>query len=232
MSRLLLAAAASLVAAPALAGGFTPVVVTPPPVAPVAPIVPVAPSADWTGGYVGGQFGYGSFATEIESEGESFEFLQGDGALYGLHAGYMFDFGRLVAGGEIDFDGTRMGIGAGDDFDVPDPDLEVGDVGSIVRLKGRLGFDAGRLLPYVTAGVARLTFDFDADEGDEAGFDDSGEGHFIGLGASYMLSDRFMVGLEALRHDFDTPLADDFEAEDVEITTDVNTVTLRGSFRF
>ena len=80
------------------------------------------------------------------------------GALYGVHAGYMYDFGRIVAGAEIDWDATNINV------DVPNSADGV-DLDSVARAKLRLGYDAGRFLPYVTAGYARAMacpFDVDA----------------------------------------------------------------------
>ena len=217
----LTAAAALLVSGPALAGGFAaPVVVAAPsaPIAlPVTTATPVSIGSDWSGAYVGGQLGFGTLTLEDDnSTAETDEF---DGATYGLHAGYMFDFGGVVVGAEVDFDATQITIE--DDVEATNDGV---DVSSVVRGKLRVGYDAGRFLPYVTAGVAQVRLNAD-NEAVDAGVDDSYNGRFVGIGANYMVSDRFMVGIEALRHDFDdTPVAD--------ISTEVNTISLRGSIRF
>lgn len=217
--RILMTAVAALLAGgPALAGGFAPVAEAPVPAAPVV-VTPPAPSADWSGAYVGGQLGYGRLSLDDGAPGDALGVEDDDesGALYGLHAGYMFDFGSIVAGGEVDFDGTNIDIvGAGDD--------ELADIGSVRRAKLRLGYDAGQFLPYVTAGLAQVALNSDTEDG----LDDTFDGNFFGLGVSYALSDRFMVGAEALRHNFDD--FDDAGFPDLE--ADVNTVTLRGSLRF
>lgn len=224
MNKIALSAVALLAAGPALAGGFAPVVVAPAPTAPV--VVPVAPVAtsNWSGGYVGGQLGYGRLA--VDDGDDEFDSLVEedtyDGALYGLHAGYRFDFGSIVAGAELDFDGANIEIPA-EDLDSEEP-LEVG---SIRRLKAQLGFDAGRVLPYVTAGLAQAVIQSD-DEGLDEDLGGTYDGRFIGVGASYMLSDNFMVGVEALRHSFDD--LEESAVPDGEF--EVNTISLRGSFRF
>jgi outer membrane immunogenic protein len=74
---------------PALAGCLTPPTEEPPVFAQPAPFV--APSADWSGGYVGAQVGYG----DLNSNGAG---LDGNGAIGGLHAGYRVDFGQFVTG--------------------------------------------------------------------------------------------------------------------------------------
>jgi opacity protein-like surface antigen len=219
ISRLSLAAGAALLAAPAFAGGFSPVVATPTPVAPApvispAPVTPVSTGSDWTGFYVGGQLGYGSLSIDDDAETFDEDFT---GALYGVHAGYMYDFGRIVAGAELDWDASNINVDVAGSADGVDLD-------SVARAKLRLGYDAGRFLPYVTAGYARAMLSSD-DDATDALLDDSYDGHFYGIGAEYAMNDRFSVGAEVLRHDFgDTPL-EDFD-------TDVTTVSLRASYRF
>lgn len=224
---ILTAAAALLAAGPALAGGFAPVVDSTPPATPVVVPPPVTPSADWSGPYVGGQLGYGRLSADDGAAGDDLGIEDEDpsGALYGLHAGYMFDFGRLVAGAEVDFDGAGIDLeGVVSDVELGDTPFSV-DVGSVRRAKLRLGYDAGQFLPYVTGGIAQVALN-----SDEIGSLD-GEtfnGNFYGLGVSYALSDRLMVGVEGLRHNFD-----DFDGSALEGgEADVNTVTLRGSLRF
>jgi outer membrane immunogenic protein len=220
ISRLSLAAGAALLAAPAFAGGFTPTVATPAPVAPApviapAPVTPVSTGSDWTGFYVGGQLGFGNLS--IDDNDDATDDGDFDGALYGVHAGYMRDFGRLVLGAEIDWDATNIGIDSAGVEDAVDLD-------SVARAKLRLGYDAGRFLPYVTAGYARAMLSSDIDAID-AGLDDSYDGHFYGIGAAYQVNDRFSVGAEVLRHNFeDTPVAD--------FDTDVTTASIRASWRF
>ena len=56
----------------------------------------------------------------------------------------------------------------------------------------------------------------------------------LGIGASFAVRENFMVGVEALRHEFEN-LPDSAEGapvDDQEQDTTINTITLRGSFRF
>ncbi|MBP1804484.1 outer membrane protein [Rubellimicrobium aerolatum] len=203
----LISAAALLAASPAFAAGFAPATT---PAAPVAPITvtatPPAATPDWTGFYVGGDLSYGQFdSDDIDTEA--------DGHLTGLHAGYQRDFGRFVLGAELEHDWGNIAI---DDAGLAD-DVTLDRV---ARAKLRAGYDAGRFLPYVTGGWAHATLSSD-------GFDDDEgvDGTFYGLGVSYQLTDRFDVGAEVLRHDFD-------ELADTGIETQVTTIGLRGSIRF
>ena len=197
-------ARASMFAAPlalasgmALAGGLAEPVAAPAP-APIAP-APVMMGNDWTGFYAGGQLGYGRLdADEIEDEDNP------AGAIYGIHAGYNYDFGTLVLG---DYDLTNIEI------DAPDSEVD-----SIARAKVKLGYDAGQFMPYATAGVARVQTT-DALDGET-------DGSFAGLGLSYMMSDTIMIGGEVLQHQFD-----DFVDND-GVDVDATTLTVRASFKF
>lgn len=173
-------------AAPALAGGLTDPVVEAPVAAPVAPVVV---GTDWTGGYVGGQLGYG----DVSATG-----LDGDGLTYGLRGGYDWDFGNWVLGAGIDHDWTDIELGGG-----------AGDLDSVTRLKLRAGADLGRTLIYATAGGAHA-------RADVGGNSLSDNGWFAGIGADYLLTDQWTVGAEVLSHQFDDF---DNSGVDVDATT-------------
>lgn len=182
------------VALPALAGGLNaPAADTIEPVATVPPPV-IARGGDWTGAYAGLQLGYG----DVNGTGAA----DGDDFLYGVHLGYDYDFGTFVLGGEIDYDQTDIDLNG------------AATVDSVARLKLRAGYDFGRTLGYVTAGVA----DVDTSLGSETG-------EFYGIGVNYQISDRYTVGAELLEHNFD-----DISGSGVD--ADATTLTLRGSIRF
>jgi outer membrane immunogenic protein len=188
------------VAAPAFAGGPTEVI--PEPVIAPAPVAaPVNTGGEWGGFYAGAGIGYGDI-------GSSTDTLDGDGILGGVQAGYRYDFGTAVVGGELEYDITDITLGAAD----------TDQLNSVARLKAMAGADLGRFLVYGTAGYAYA----DADVGGAALADD---GWFAGLGADYALSDRLSVGAEALAHQFD-----DFDGSGVDL--DATTVKARVNFRF
>lgn len=177
MKNYLIVAAATLISAPAFAGGLNDVAAEPT-IAPVAAPVEYSADGDWSGAYVGAQLGYG----DIDSNGAG---LDGNGAIGGVHAGYRADFGNFVAGAELDYD-----VG----------DIELGATGNtldnVARLKLMGGVDLGRSLLYATAGAAYA----DATVG---GADLSDNGYFAGVGIDYAISDNFTVGGEYLMHKFD-----------------------------
>lgn len=178
----------TLIAAPALAGGLNEPVAAPAPAPAPTPVV--IPTADWTGFYAGGSLGT---ATVDTGDAEI------DGTTFGLHGGYNYDLGNVVVGGELEFSRLMLDTDG-------DPEADV------LRLKGRVGYDAGTFLPYVTAGLAQL-------DSDDLGL--SGEdGAFYGLGADFAVTDSVLVGAEFLQHEFD------------DAGIEAQTLGLRASFKF
>lgn len=162
----------------------------------IAPAPVIAQSGDWTGFYTGLQLGY----ADVDGPGA----LDGDDTTYGFHAGYDYDFGSFVLGGELDYDKTDIDLGGG-----------MGAVDSVARLKVKGGYDLGQTMIYATAGMARA----DTSMGNETG-------PFAGLGVAYKVNDRYTVGAELLEHRFDDvggTAGNDFDA---------TTFTVRGSLRF
>jgi outer membrane immunogenic protein len=198
MNRFTKVTAALLTGATAMAGAAQagslqdPIVETP--VAAPAP-APVY-SGDWTGFYTGLQLGY----ADVDGQGAN----DGSDNSYGFHAGYDYDFGSFVLGGELDYDKTDIDIGSG-----------AGSVDSVARLKVKGGYDLGKTLIYGTAGVARADTSF----GNETG-------PFAGIGVAYKVTDRYTIGAELLEHRFSD--VGGTAGNDVDATT----FTVRGSMRF
>ena len=190
--------ATAALTAPAFAGG--PVAVAEEPVIVPAAEPYVAPGLDWTGAYVGAQLGYG----DVDSNGAGFD---GNGALGGVHAGYRWDMGNWVAGGELSWDKSSIDLGtvAGDELD------------SVAALKLMAGREIGNSLVYGTLGAAHA-------KATVGGVDHSDNGMVYGLGFDYAVNDRWTVGGEVLQHQFD-----DFDAtgNDFDATTIKAKVGLR-----
>jgi outer membrane immunogenic protein len=199
-----LAAIISLTAAPVLADGLSQPVIERSP----APVVAAVPG--WGGFYLGGQLGRMNSTTASPFiTGLEFAFSE---ASYGVHVGYMHDLGDFVLGAEIDHDIFNLGEG-----DIVFNGSELGQFlydqdATTTRLKLRAGYNLGRILPYATAGVARLSVD-----------GDTNNGNFLGLGVAYKATEKFLVGAEFLRQKFDGTDAGDVTA---------NRISLRGSYRF
>ncbi len=132
--------------------------------------------------------------------------LDGDGAFYGLRAGYDRQFGPGLVGGLLQYD--RF-------------DVELGESGieadSVFRAGLRGGLTAGRNLFYVTGGYATV-------DTDDIG---SSDGYFAGAGYEAFVTPNVSLGLEALYHDFDS-----FDDLDDDIDADATTVGVNLNFRF
>lgn len=187
------------IASPALAGG--PITVAPEPT--VVPVMtPVAaPGIDWSGAYAGIQLGY----ADIDSNDAGYD---GNGFLGGIHGGYLWDFGNVIAGAEVDYNAVDIDLGgtAGDTLD------------DVTRLKLILGTELGRSLVYGAVGAAHASANIGS-------VDYSDSGWFLGAGMDYAVSDRWTVGAELLHHQFD-----DFDGTGYDF--DVNTLQAKVSMRF
>lgn len=183
---------AGLLGTSAIAGALNEPVVEAPVFAPVA----VAPVGEWTGFYTGVQLGY----ADVDGDAG----LEGDDTTFGIHAGYDYDFGSYVLGGEIDYDKTDIDLNGG-----------AASIDDVARLKFKAGYDLGNTLIYATAGAAWA----DTSVGTE-------NGKFIGIGMNYKVTDNYTIGAEILEHRFDD--IGGTAGADVDVTT----FNLRGSIRF
>lgn len=183
-------------AMPAFAGSLDEPIVAAPPAAVPMPVM-VNTGGEWGGFYAGGSLGY----ADVTEDAGGFD---GDGLTYGAHAGYDYDFGTFVLGGELEISG----------FDVESGGV---DVDSVARAKLRAGYDAGNLLPYVTAGYAMLNTG--------GGLDADDDGAFYGVGIDYKMTDSIRLGGEVLQHEFD-----DFDGTGLNL--EATTASVRVSFEF
>ena len=190
--------AASLVAGTAFAGGYTAPVANPEPI--VVAAVVVEDTSDWTGFYAGAQYGKGNFKLSLgDAEDEN------DMDAYGLHGGYLRDFGKFVLGGELDYNKL--------DID------NVDDKGDLTRLRAKAGYDMGRFMPYVTLGVAKLSIDSGA-------YDISETDVTYGIGGDFKVTDKFTVGAEYSKQDF----SDVDDVDGLDLDTDM--VQVRAAYHF
>jgi len=161
----------------------------------IAPADPIYTGNDWTGFYAGLNLGYSDVSTNVDG-------VEGNDNTYGVHAGYDYDFGNFVLGGELEYDKADIDLNG------------VANVDDVTRLKIRGGYDLGSTLIYATAGAARANTTL----GDETG-------GFVGLGVAYQVTDRFVIGGEVLEHRFN-------DINDTGVDADATTFNIRGSFRF
>jgi outer membrane autotransporter protein len=206
-----------MAAAPAFAAGPTPIV-EPVVVAPPPPV-----GTDWTGGWVGGQLGWGWASTDLSLEDDIDTDLDGDGVIGGLTSGYLYDFGNFVLGGELQYDWANIEFDEidieGDDFEtVIELDDESGTLEEMFRAKVIAGYDLGSTLVYGSAGYAHATAEL-------AGEDVDGDGWVVGLGADYLIRENITIGGEVMYHQFD-----DFGGDGLDM--DATTLQAKMTFRF
>jgi len=124
------------------------------------PAIP-PPMASWAGFYLGVHGGYGwernTFKEEIGGPLATLGDVKAQGAVYGGHVGYNWQYGRAVAGLEIDFSAT--GIMGDSNTLVRDGghlvDLETDKISYLGTARGRLGWaPSDTVLFYGTAGLA------------------------------------------------------------------------------
>ncbi|PRA55133.1 outer membrane protein [Brucella pituitosa] len=159
-----------------------------------------APVFSWTGGYVGGQIGYGWGKSGLFN-GLSTLDLKPDGFLGGLYAGYNFDLGNSVVLG-IDGDVTYNNLK--DSFSATSFGV-TNTIESKLRWSGavraRAGVAVDRFLLYIAGGVAfgSVKNSISATDGvDEIGISQSKTltGWTAGAGVDYAATDNVIVRLE------------------------------------
>ena len=206
MKALTLAAALAALTTPAFAGGPTVVADDPMPEAMAAP----ASAHDWSGAYVG--LSYGRVSGDVFDTFATFDY--DDGKALGGFVGYNFQRGNLVYGGELSYasvsDATIL-LGGGDD-----------SLDSLLDLRGRVGFAAGKALIYGALGYSRGDLTINAADGATL------SGTSVGLGADFMVTQRVLVGLDYTSRKMDG--RNDLNTFDLE--TNVDTVGFRVGLSF
>lgn len=188
-------ALALLISAGAAHAGGPVQVIEEPPVA-----VPQVRADDWTGIYLGLSAVYGSFILPNTGQG-------GEMRGYGLHAGYLHDFGSYVLGGELDY------VSGDIDF------LSTNWASTRLKLIG--GYDAGRVLAYGFVGMSR----HENDAAILGGGSRSDMMTLYGVGAKLAVSRRVTVGAE-----YFVERGNDFDDSGVDIYN--NGLTLSVDYRF
>ncbi|OAN73996.1 hypothetical protein A8B78_17780 [Jannaschia sp. EhC01] len=202
MHRFTISAALALAAtSPALAGPVD----VPPPLPPV--IVDNCPLA-FDCLYAGLELGYGQGDGDESVTGGPTIPLDFDGEVYGAFAGYNFQNGSTVFGGEVRYLHTNLTDG-----------VAGFEVNSLLDLRARVGFAMGQdFMVYGAAGwtmaQATAAADFDMD------------GYNYGIGVEYNLSESFFLGADVTGRQLEGSQGG-FDYE-----TTVNTATIRAGFRF
>lgn len=193
--------------------------------APVAPGV-VASSGGWDGAYIGVFAGYGWGTVTDE-----------DGVI------------NAILGEEFDTEGWKVGLTAGADFTVSEAivagivaDIAWADIGGEANagaytfntnwagsVRGRLGFDGGAFLPYVTAGLA---FANNTVNDTVTPIEDTQThiGWTAGAGVEFAVADNVSLDLQYRYSDYGTKTYDLAAPSDFSLTS--HAVTAGINFRF
>ncbi len=151
-----------------------------------------AASGPWDGFYVGLQV---DALPDSEFSVDAFPTVTGEieGVNAGIFMGYRRQFSQFVVGGEVDFTSGSIDTS----FAVAGFASTVDSRILLTRAGAEVGYDAGRFLPYATAGFARINFQ------DTTGGDNTSNGYYAGVGLEYQTGLRSSVGAEILRHTFE-----------------------------
>lgn len=189
----------------------------------------------WTGGYVGLQFGggwskvdqpYGYFRSDPAAFSQ--DNANGSGVLGGVHAGYNWQSGSFVFGGEADVDATSID---GDDG------KSGGETNGfkaqwMASVRARAGYAFDRWLIYGTGGYAYLHGKADVrDPARQQSHSASFNGWTIGAGAEYALTNNITVRGEYRFADFGTKTVA-FDSYFEDISPQIQAVRIGLSYKF
>ncbi len=175
-----------------------------------------AQGLDWGGVYGGVAMATSTGSHEYVGEDDFYDL---EGPNFGAFAGYMWDQGNLTYGAEVA--ASRGGI-----YEVTvDGVTSYKDEYEYTRfldVKGRVGYSLNNVLLYGTLGVSRARFISGVTESTDT------TGMILGVGADYQIADRYFVGAEYQRRNFDFYDAD----QDVDIDAKIDSFSLRAGIRF
>ena len=173
---------ASLLASTALAGSSEP------PVYPVTQITPPTAATDWRGFYAGGMVSFDSAGIQVlintETGLPTASSIISDNTSFGGFAGYNFQSGSFVYGGELAI--SSGGLPSINNINI--------FYDAVFDLKARAGYSFGRAMVYGVVGGSYSNLNWGALEFPTSGFS-------YGAGAEYMFNEHLFVGAEYLVRD-------------------------------
>lgn len=167
----------------------------------------------WTGFYAGLQAGYGSSDSRYSDDNYLSE-NNPNGFIGGVYAGYNYQRSdRVVLGIDADIVYSGMKGSDGQRF-LSDPSVSIAGVESDLEIRwsgavrARLGYAAGRFLPYIAGGISFARYDFRWEDHVNGTVpfkhSDTRIGWNIGAGFDYAASDRVTIRAEYRYADFGT----------------------------
>ncbi|MBF9042050.1 outer membrane beta-barrel protein [Rhodobacterales bacterium HKCCE4037] len=207
MTRLTISAAALMAITTPVFAGPVEVPPPPPPVYVEPERCPLAFDCFYLGLEVGYGHGTGNQLGGTQTAPLNID-LDYDGAVYGAFAGYNFQNGAMVYGGEVRFLHGNIA-----------DDTTGFEVNSLIDLRGRIGYaPSDSFMVYGALGYtlaqATAASDFDMD------------GFNAGIGAEFNVSESFFIGADLTARQLEGTLGG------TEYDADVHTATIRAGFRF
>lgn len=146
---------------------------------------------DWSGFYLGGALAHDAITIQGEAPDPAIDL---SGAGFGLFAGYNIQSGNLVFGAEL---AVAKHSGEGNDGNYMQP----ATAQHSLALRGRIGFAAGKVMPYLALGAVRTAWKADHNGN---GFpsdmaDETATGTSVALGIDWALNDRSFLRVEVER---------------------------------
>lgn len=187
--------------------------------APIAPGI-VSTAGGWDGAYVGVFAGYG-WGTLSEDEFD-FDDVDVDGWKVGVVAGADFTVSEAIVAGIAADIAWDDGSGTFDDVFTYDMNWS----GSI---RGRLGFDGGMFLPYVTGGLAFANATASLFDDDDT---QTHIGWTLGAGVEFAVADNVSLDLQYRYSDYGTKFYGDPDDIGADLSLTSHAVTAGINFRF
>jgi outer membrane immunogenic protein len=132
--------------------------------------------------------------------------FEDEGTQFSFFAGYLHDLGNFVVGAELEY------------LIANNWDVAVGDEDDILSLTGVVGFDLGRIMPYISAGVGVY---------DSSSFIDSDTLMLLGIGSYFQLTDHVRIG-----GNYEIGFNDEFDAGFGPFELDTETFSIRVVYNF
>lgn len=213
------------------AGGYTPPVVEP---TPIAPVVIEKPVGAWQGGYAGLTLGYAFQGKDRVGLTQADDFL-GDigtmklkGANAGVHVGYRWQKDRWVFGPELGYEGGNIKGDTSAAIDGVDYSAET-KVKDVLALRFKTGYSVSPdMLVYGIAGVARAKVDYSLNGVSD---DYKKTGYIVGLGVEKQINDKWSLTGEYEYANFGKKDLD-FPGVSTEATPKYNNIKVGVNFKF
>ncbi len=179
----------------------------------------------WDGPYVG--LAFSQFSGQNSYDYDPIEDYDLSGRMFGGFVGYHRSVSNLVLGGEF-------AISAGDVFEEDFEDRY--EYNTLIDIKAKAGYDAGRFMPYGLFGLSYGHFTVDSLDpvspttALRREFEKFEAGLLVGAGVNFAINEQFRISAELVSRSFDFTPPSVANLRDVDGT--VNSFSIRASYKF